>query len=355
MDWDDLFFTPKESRLIELIDLLKYGEAVAYCHPFPAHRSRRLRVIYLACNPKSILDLDFARCTPLHRAITQGAPLGLVQCLVAVWPEIVRKPNRGGKVPLHLAAGCGSTDETIMAYLVSLYPGALLLQDKMGFIPLNYACMFKNPAQAEFLIPLYRQSVPSGLRNICNAGMVNMGQGMGPIHMAVNHCYVSECKKENSLPALRMVKALLAADSEAAKHRSLSGETALHVAAKDSVSSTNAELMTTLLLAYPDAAFETETNAEGEPRMPPAILNFCRQHLNWKRRKNWLLALNGSGFRYGDNNHCTETVDTGGGRGGGGGGGGRGSLDVKSQAEHVRVVKMVYGCDNIVRRISSFI
>ena len=331
MDWDDLFFTPKESRLIELIDSLKYGEAVAY----------------LACNPKSVLDLDFARCTPLHRAITHGAPLGLVQCLVAVWPEIVRKPNRGGKVPLHLAAGSGATDETIMAYLVSLYPGALLLQDKMGFIPLNYACMFKNPAQAEFLIPLYRQSVPSGLRNICNAGMVNMGQGMGPIHMAVNHCYVDESKKEDSLPALRMVKALLAADPEAAKHRSLSGETALHVAAKDSVSSTNAELMTTLLLAYPEAAFET--NAEGEPKMPRSILNLVRQNLNWKRRKNWLLALNGSGFRYGDNNHCTETVDTG------GSGGGGGSVDVKSQAEHERVVKTVYGCDNIVRRISSFI
>jgi hypothetical protein len=29
MDWEDLFFTPKESRLIELIDSLKYGEAAA--------------------------------------------------------------------------------------------------------------------------------------------------------------------------------------------------------------------------------------------------------------------------------------------------------------------------------------
>eukprot|EP00536_Pseudo-nitzschia_multiseries_P016437 jgi/Psemu1/221364/e_gw1.1116.8.1 len=71
---------------------------------------------------------------PLHAAIIFGAPKGIVEFLIELYPLSARCTDDQGMLPLHLAFRAGSNDG-IMNLLIKGFPEALVTQNQRGLLP----------------------------------------------------------------------------------------------------------------------------------------------------------------------------------------------------------------------------
>lgn len=67
---------------------------------------------------------------PLHASIAFGAPFSLIEELVNVHPDSLRKLDHEGKLPLHYAAICSHADQKkVMCYMLKQYPESMWIKD----------------------------------------------------------------------------------------------------------------------------------------------------------------------------------------------------------------------------------
>lgn len=81
---------------------------------------------------------------PLHEAILNEAPLGIIRRLVDLYPSSVSMTDQVGNVPLHLAL-LSNTPNNVVIYLLAKYPKAANTKNRDGLKPIDVAVRASNP------------------------------------------------------------------------------------------------------------------------------------------------------------------------------------------------------------------
>jgi ankyrin repeat protein len=121
---------------------------------------------------------------PLHHAAQCGASLEGVRCLVhASSPQCLREAtdaigHRGGSLlPLHVAAEHAPPD--IVQFLARAEPRALLMADRIGWLPLHYAAARPSGSSQVQVLQLLAAEYPPALLERTHDGFL-------PLHVAVS-------------------------------------------------------------------------------------------------------------------------------------------------------------------------
>ena len=92
------------------------------------------------CISKSIYECEeFNGMTLLHACVRFDPPISVLQKVIELHPQALRKEDCIGRTPLHIAAGSGASS-LVMKILTVNYPDACNIQDEDGKTPLHLAC-----------------------------------------------------------------------------------------------------------------------------------------------------------------------------------------------------------------------
>ena len=78
------------------------------------------------------------RLTPLHAAIIYAAPVKVIDALLYVSPDLAKKKDDEGMLPVHLAFR-NNTSDTIIDILLKAYPEGVRIKDKFDQVPLAHS------------------------------------------------------------------------------------------------------------------------------------------------------------------------------------------------------------------------
>ena len=105
---------------------------------------------------ESIIDEDPAileyqdeeKFTILHTLMTVRIlpSLEIIELLVRKGPNALRKQNKWGNLPLHLACERRDCNVEIIKLLLDRYPVSVKEQNKPGSYPLHFSCFWQAPA-----------------------------------------------------------------------------------------------------------------------------------------------------------------------------------------------------------------
>jgi serine/threonine protein kinase len=102
--------------------------------------SRTLRVPSLSLATKaSVLQVDLADkygYLPLHYAVSEGAPVGMVERLIAAFPKAAAMGDAKQNLPLHLALNCGADSAVVKAVYAAFAEGVLTANGE-GQLPIQ--------------------------------------------------------------------------------------------------------------------------------------------------------------------------------------------------------------------------
>jgi len=88
---------------------------------------------------------------PIHLACQKHSTEEALKSLIAAYPIGTKTPDRqNGQLPLHLACQTGASYD-IIAVLTIKYREAVLITDKLGFLPIDYAKQHGNDEVVTFL------------------------------------------------------------------------------------------------------------------------------------------------------------------------------------------------------------
>lgn len=128
------FYAPHVNTLARFIMDKDYTNAIHFIQINPESASTRIvaHEFMGAYRNSQIL--------PIHLALSQGdVPIELILALVNTYPESIRKTETGyRRTCLHIALKSFVCD-TIISYIIQLYPDACAQQDKLGRLPIHYA------------------------------------------------------------------------------------------------------------------------------------------------------------------------------------------------------------------------
>jgi hypothetical protein len=79
-----------------------------------------------------------AQRLPIHSAVMNGAPIKIVERLLALNPNGILSTDLDGNLPLHLCFSHASSD-TVAAFLLEAFPEAVSVKNKAGKKPVDYA------------------------------------------------------------------------------------------------------------------------------------------------------------------------------------------------------------------------
>jgi hypothetical protein len=79
-----------------------------------------------------------AQRLPIHSAVMNGAPIKIVEKLLALNPNGIRSTDLDGNLPLHLCFRHASSD-SVAAFLLEAFPEAVSVKNKAGKKPVDYA------------------------------------------------------------------------------------------------------------------------------------------------------------------------------------------------------------------------
>ena len=92
------------------------------------------------CISKSIYECEeFNGMTLLHACVRFDPPISVLQQVIELHPQALRREDCIGRTPLHIAAGSGASS-LVMKILTVNYPDACNIQDEDGKTPLHLAC-----------------------------------------------------------------------------------------------------------------------------------------------------------------------------------------------------------------------
>jgi len=104
---------------------------------------------------------ESADVLPIHHICSRDdVPLQLIQTLVSIYPKSVQKTESSlRRTCLHIAMLRCLPDD-IVSFLIDAYPDATQMQDRLGRVPLHYACSnFRSSAIVTKLIQIFPQCV----------------------------------------------------------------------------------------------------------------------------------------------------------------------------------------------------
>ncbi|KAL3940673.1 MAG: hypothetical protein SGBAC_004838 [Bacillariaceae sp.] len=169
------------------------------------------------------------RFLPLHKACVLQPPDGVIEALIAAYPNGSKSQDQDGWLPIHCACFYGAKP-AIIKVLLDANPRGSQLKDDEGRLPLHYACL-KGASQK--VVDLLLETFTKG-------AMSKDDEGRLPIHHA--------CSK--GAPE-GVIDALLKTSPKGAQTKDGQGRLALHHACRKSSSE---RVVRTLLRVYPRAA-----------------------------------------------------------------------------------------------------
>jgi ankyrin repeat protein len=128
---------------------------------------------------------------PIHHLVCVQPPLDLVRRILQLSPCAIKKKNKNGSLPLHLALSFSACDD-VLQMLFSLYPRAVKEQNIFGYFPLHYACCSNaSTSILKILIEVHPEALE-----------VKNEHGHLPLHLL---CRSNKGTKENLLQSLNFL------------------------------------------------------------------------------------------------------------------------------------------------------
>ena len=179
--------------------LLAYAVSLEY----EANSADALEIIEVICdaNPELIRKEDDEGKLPLHllcgkSSQVETTAMAILSLLLKKHPESVRHVGNDGHLPIHFAAMFKSPE--FCRVLIEAYPGSERLSVQMGVLPIFCACMKNSVDTVEYLYNLY----PDSINQLA-------GGSLYPIHAAIRSVIDREANPE---AAVDVVKFLLDCD-----------------------------------------------------------------------------------------------------------------------------------------------
>ena len=85
---------------------------------------------------KDIVGNEMWRLLPLHAAVCFGAPQKVLENLLQVYPDALKKPDGHGNLPLHLAF-IFNADDDVTAFLMRSFPASIHVMNNEGLMPIQ--------------------------------------------------------------------------------------------------------------------------------------------------------------------------------------------------------------------------
>ena len=169
------------------------------------------------------------RFLPIHKACVLNPPEGLIETLIAAYPDGAKSRDQDGWLPIHCACFYGASGKVVNTLLVASPKGAQCKDDE-GRLPIHYACLKNAP---DGVVKALVASYPKGC-------MSKDDDGRLPIHHA--------CSK--GAPD-GVIESLLKANPKSAQTKDDQGRLPLHHVCRKNASGW---VIKTLLKVYPRGA-----------------------------------------------------------------------------------------------------
>jgi ankyrin repeat protein len=189
---------------------------------------------------------------PLHLACVVGAPLPVIRYLTEAWPGALTAPNKRHKRPLHLVCARQPAVD-LVDYLVAARPAALRTKDKSRDTPLHVACAHKASAA---VVSLLMQANPATLR------LRNL-RGETPLHAATG-------VPQADLAVVQVLACVWPESLSTSSHR---GDTPLHVACCHASSGNAASEQVRHFLVHENPSVLRQKNQQGHLPLHMACLH----------------------------------------------------------------------------------
>ena len=89
---------------------------------------------------------------PIHTAARHGLSPNFIKILVNTYPESVRIPHDGRKLPIHWACESDNCSVDTVKYLIDIYPESINIVDIGGWLPIHYASLRGSSSQTADVI-----------------------------------------------------------------------------------------------------------------------------------------------------------------------------------------------------------
>ena len=169
------------------------------------------------------------RFLPIHKACVLNPPEGLIETLIAAYPDGAKSRDQDGWLPIHCACFYGASGKVVDTLLVASPKGAQCKDDE-GRLPIHYACLKNAP---DGVVKALVTSYPKGC-------MSKDDDGRLPIHHA--------CSK--GAPD-GVIESLLKANPKSAQTKDDQGRLPLHHVCRKNATG---RVIKTLLKVYPRGA-----------------------------------------------------------------------------------------------------
>eukprot|EP00984_Skeletonema_dohrnii_P037012 scaffold38615_cov155-Skeletonema_dohrnii-CCMP3373.AAC.2 len=191
------------------------------------------------------------------------AAMQTLKLLLEKCPEAVRRANRNGDLPIHMAATSKSPE--FCRVLIKAYPGSERISNESGVFPLHYACTNNTVAAVEYLYKLY----PDAINHATTVGAY-------PIHSAITNL----TRRDNPIDAVDIVKFMLDCNPNV-KLQKMGRKSLLHFACNRAYNASNfhagTEMIETIYDAHPEAIEENCISSNIHDYQPPARAFINRQ------------------------------------------------------------------------------
>ncbi len=169
--------------------------------------------LILDAHPELIRKEDSRGDLPLHCLCrSKVGVVAILKLLLRKYPESIRHANHEGSLPIHLALPVSKSPD-FCRLLIEAYPGSESVVNHLGMLPIHLACLGKNVATLDYLYKLY----PDAIDRTTN-------QGLYPIHIAITRAIQIEGSDQEA--SVDIVKFLLGCDLRV-KYQKFDGDISL--------------------------------------------------------------------------------------------------------------------------------
>ena len=177
--------------------------AYAVSFDYEGNNEAALRIFEAICDahPELIRKENNDGRLPLHKLCANSSQdntttMAILGLLLEKYPESIQRADNEGLFPIHIAAMANSNK--FCRVLIEAYPGSERMPTTMGMLPFHYACMSNTVDTVEYLYNLYPDAIHE-----------STSFGAYPIHLAIHRV---TRRVANSEAAVDIVKFLLNCD-----------------------------------------------------------------------------------------------------------------------------------------------
>ena len=139
--------------------------------------------------PANGLELDrdeYEGNTVVHFAssASHGPNNSVLEPLLQLHPEMARRINKVGMLPLHTALWKCCSSLRAIQLLLDVYPQAISLKDGTGFLPIHYACQ-EGVSDPQIVERLLDKAPATARENATIQSPNSRGTGSVPLHLAL--------------------------------------------------------------------------------------------------------------------------------------------------------------------------